>query len=63
MILHMKKYISFSGLSGLYLGAVLLVSGYAFGWTDSNAFTLSAVALVVIGAALHVYFLKKDSKY
>lgn len=63
MILHMKKYISFSGLAGLYLGAVLLVSGYAFGWTDSNAFTLSAAALVVAGTVAHVYFLKKESKY
>lgn len=59
----MKKYIRFSGLAGLYLGAVLLVSGYAFGWTDSNAFTITAAALVVVGAVLHVYFIKKESKY
>jgi len=47
----------------LCLGVVLLLLGYTFGWTDANAFTLSAAALVVLGAALHVYFLKKESKY
>ena len=47
----------------LCLGVIMLVFGYAFGWTDHNAFTLSAAALVVIGAVLHVYFMKKESKY
>ena len=59
----MNKYIRRSGLAAIYLGAALLPLGYALGWTDNNAFTLSAAALVVAGAVLHVYFLKKDSKY
>ena len=59
----MNKYIRRSGLAAIYLGAALLPTGYALGWTDSNAFTLSAAALVVLGAVLHVYFLKKESKY
>ena len=41
----------------------MLLLGYALGLTDHNAFTLSTAALVVLGAALHVYFLKKESKY
>ena len=59
----MNKYIRRSGLGAIYTGATLLPLGYALGWTDSNAFTLSAAALVVAGAIVHVYFLKKESKY
>ncbi|WP_295433957.1 hypothetical protein [uncultured Prevotella sp.] len=59
----MKKYIRFSGLAVMYLGVILLIVGYAFSWTDSNAFIISAVALVVLGVAWHVYLLKKESKY
>lgn len=59
----MKKYVRFSGLAVMYLGVILLIVGYAFSWTDSNAFIISAVALVVLGAAGHVYLLKKESKY
>ena len=58
-----KKHIRNSGFAVLCLGVVLLLLGYAFGWTDHNAFTLSAAALVVLGAALHVYLMKKESKY
>ncbi len=58
-----KKHIRNSGFAMLCLGVVLLLLGYAFGWTDHNAFTLSAAALVVLGAALHVYLMKKESKY
>ena len=59
----MTKYIHNSGFAMLCLGVVLLLLGYTFGWTDANAFTLSAAALVVVGAALHVYFMKKESRY
>ena len=59
----MKKYIRRSGFAALCLGAALLPTGYALGWTDSNAFTLSAAALVVAGTVAHVYCLKKESKY
>lgn len=59
----MKKYIRFSGLAVLCLGALSLVIGYTFGWTDSNAFLLSAAALVIFGAVAHVYLQKKESKY
>ena len=47
----------------MYLGVILLIVGYAFSWTDNNAFIISAVALVVLGVAWHVYLLKKESKY
>ena len=58
-----KKHIRNSGFAAVCLGATLLVLGYATGWTDNNAFTLPAGALVVIGAVAHVYLLKKESKY
>lgn len=58
-----KKHIRHSGFATLCLGAMLLLLGYALGWTDHNAFTLSAAALIVLGAVAHVYFLKKESKY
>lgn len=47
----------------MYLGVILLIVGYAFSWTDSNAFIISALTLVVFGAVGHVYLLKKESKY
>lgn len=59
----MKKYVRFSGLAAIYLGVILLIVGYAFSWTDSKAFTISSVALVVLGTVGHVYLLKKESKY
>lgn len=59
----MKKYVRFSGLAAMYLGVILLIVGYAFSWTDNNAFIISALTLVVFGAAGHVYLLKKESKY
>ena len=58
-----KKHIRHSGFAALCLGAMLLLLGYALGWTDHNAFTLSAAALIVLEAVAHVYFLKKESKY
>lgn len=59
----MKKYVRFSGLAAMYLGVILLIVGYAFSWTDSNAFIISALTMVVFGAVGHVYLLKKESKY
>lgn len=59
----MKKYVRFSGLAAMYLGVIMLLVGYAFSWTDSNAFIISALTLVVFGAVGHVYLLKKESKY
>lgn len=59
----MKKYVRFSGLAAMYLGVILLIVGYAFSWTDSNAFIISALTLVMFGAVVHVYLLKKESKY
>ena len=62
-IFKLKKYIRNFGFAILCFGAILLILGYALGWTNANAFTLSAAALVVVGAALHVYFMKKESRY
>ncbi len=59
----MKKYIHHSGFTLLCLGVLMLLLGYTSGWTDNNAFTITAAALVVVGAVLHVYFIKKESKY
>lgn len=59
----MKKYVRFSGLAAMYLGVIMLIVGYAFSWTDSNAFIISALTLVVFGAVGHVHLLKKESKY
>lgn len=59
----MKKYVRFSGLAAMYLGVIMLIVGYAFSWTDSNAFIISALTLVVFGAVGHVSLLKKESKY
>ena len=59
----MKKYVRFSGLVARYLGGILLIVGYAVCGTDSNAFIISALTLVVFGAVGHVYLLKKESKY
>ena len=61
--LFIKKHIRNSGFAILCLGVALLLLGYAFGWTDHNAFTLSAAALVVLGAVLYVYLMKKENKY
>lgn len=59
----MKKYISNLGLGMVCLGAMSLIVGYAFGWTDHNALLISAACMIIAGVAVHVYFLKKESKY
>ena len=58
-----KKHIRPSGFSALRSAARLLPLGYALGWTDHNAFTLSAATLIGLVAVAHVYRLKKESKY
>ena len=59
----MKKYISNSGFASICIGVLMLLIGYAFGWTNSNAYSLSAAFLVVAGAIIHIYLQKRESKY
>ncbi len=57
------NYKSYLGITLVILGVLMLTVGYALGWTDSNVLLLTAAAMVVAGAVLHVYMLKKESKY
>ena len=46
-----------------YAGALTLVVGLLFGWTNSNALLAISVIAVVVGAVLHVISIKKESAY
>ena len=59
----MKRYVKNLGLGLACVGALSLIVGYAAGLTDHNAMLISAAVLIVAGLILHVYLMKKESKY
>ncbi len=59
----MKKYVKNLGLGMVCVGALSLIIGYATSLTDHNALLISAAVLIVAGLVLHVYLMKRESKY
>lgn len=59
----MRRHIKHYSFAAVCLGALMLLLGYAASWTDNNAYSISATAIVIIGTAAYVYALKKESKY
>jgi len=54
---------SYLGVALVIIGALLLVIGYAVGWTSSNLFLLAGFLLIVVGAFTHIKHLKRREKY
>ncbi|WP_366940466.1 DUF3784 domain-containing protein [uncultured Prevotella sp.] len=51
------------GLYLVYCGSLLLIAGYATGYTQSNTLLIISAIMIIIGTILHIYRLKKESNY
>ena len=51
------------GVALVVIGALLLIVGYALGWTSSNLVLLAGLIIIVLGAFVHVRTLKNGQKY
>lgn len=51
------------GISLVYCGSLLLIACYAAGFTQSNTLLVISALMIIIGAIIHVYRLKRESKY
>ena len=59
-MISIKSYI---GVALVVAGALLLIVSYIAGWTSSNLILLSGLTLIVLGAFLHVKYIKSTEKY
>ena len=59
-MITIKPYI---GVALVVAGALLLIVSYIAGWTSSNLILLSGLTLIVLGAFLHVKYIKSTEKY
>ena len=53
----------YMGVALVVIGALLLIVGYALGWTSSNLVLLAGLIIIVLGAFVHVRTLKNGQKY
>lgn len=61
--INKSKLLKFSGIGLIYSGSLLLIINYAFNLTCSNILLIASAMMIIIGIFIHVYILKKDSKY
>lgn len=59
----MKRHIKYIGLYMVYFGNLLLLSGFIFGWTEHYAMLFIPLLFVIAGLVVHIWMLKKGSKY
>lgn len=59
----MKKGLKNIGILLIFIGILLFLVSSIAGWSNINGVQLSALALVVGGAALHVINIKRESEY
>ncbi|MDO4159302.1 MAG: hypothetical protein Q4D41_02480 [Prevotellaceae bacterium] len=51
------------GMPMVYVGALVLIASFVFGWTNANILLLLCAFVIIVGAVMHVWALKKESKY
>lgn len=59
----MKKQVKNIGIILILLGILLFAVNFLAGWSHVNGVQLSALALVVVGAVLHIIYIKRESEY
>lgn len=59
----MNKRIKNLGIALIALGIIILVTDYIAGWSHINILQLSALAIIIAGAVVHIIYIKKDSEY
>ena len=56
----MKKQ---TGIFLLIVGVLTLVVSFLVEWADTNSTRFLGLVLVVLGAVVHLYFMKRESRY
>lgn len=59
----MEKYTRFCGLFLIILGALLLLATRFHGLSSHNGLILAGLAAIILGIILHIYSIKRDSRY
>lgn len=50
----MGKYIKYSGVALIIIGAILLITSYFVGWNDINVVNVGAFADMVVGLVAYI---------
>jgi predicted phage tail protein len=56
----MGKYVQYSGLFLIILGALLLITSYFAGWNNINAVNVGSFAAMIIGLIAYIFGGKRD---
>jgi predicted phage tail protein len=56
----MGKYVQYSGLFLIILGALLLIASYFAGWNNINAVNVGSFAAMIIGLIAYIFGGKRD---
>ncbi|MBR5656319.1 MAG: hypothetical protein IKW98_06515 [Prevotella sp.] len=52
-----------AGLPLVYIGVIVLVASYVFGWSHINAVLFTGLGFVVAGVVSYIIITKKESRY
>ena len=52
-----------AGLPLVYIGVIVLVASYVFGWSHINTVLFAGLGFVVAGVVSYIIITKKDSRY
>ena len=56
----MGKYVQYSGLFLIIIGALLLITSYFAGWNNINAVNVGSFAAMIIGLIAYIFGGKRD---
>ena len=58
-----KAIVRVMGLPFVYIGVMVLVASYVFGWSHINAVLFTGLGFVVAGVASYIIKAKRESRY
>ena len=58
-----KAIVGVMGLPLVYIGVMVLVASYVFGWSHINAVLFTGLGFVVAGVASYIIKAKRESRY
>ena len=58
-----KAFVGVMGLPLVYIGVMVLVASYVFGWSHINAVLFTGLGFVVAGVASYIIKAKRESRY
>lgn len=58
-----SNILNHAGMGLIYCGSILLIASYVLGAIQSNALLIISALMILTGTIIHIYRLKKESKY